>query len=75
MSHVIPSNFRYFSETPSEPYLNISRGISAIPAMHEDGVMGRFDFVSELPQEIHQVQRVWGSVVRPAGVVKLHDRP
>lgn len=42
--------------------------------MHEDGVMGRFDFVSELSQEVNQVQRVRGTVVRPAGVVKLHNR-
>lgn len=43
--------------------------------MHEYGVMGRFNFVSELSQEVNQVQGVRGSVVRPAGVVKLHDRP
>lgn len=37
--------------------------------------MGRFDFVSELSQEVDQVQGVRGSMVRPVGVVKLYDRP
>lgn len=46
-----------------------------IPAVYEDWLMGRFDFVSELSQEVDQVQGVRGSMVRPVGVVKLYDRP
>lgn len=71
----IPVNFKYFSKKPSKSYLNISCGICAIPAVYEDWLMGRFDFVSELSQEVDQVQGVRGSMVRPVGVVKLYDRP
>lgn len=38
-------------------------------------MMRRFDFVSELSQEVDQVQGVRGSMVWPVGVVKLYDRP
>lgn len=72
---VIPVNFRNFSKIPSKSYLNITCGFCAIPAVYEDWLMGRFDFVSELSQEVDQVQGVRGSMVRPVGVVKLYDRP